>query len=186
MTTNKVTYPCKHGVTKYCGICEFEKQSAKKISAGLVMFRIHEGIFQVLLVHPGGPFWKSKDNGVWSIPKGEPEAGENLLVTAQREFKEEIGVTATGPFNPLGSITQKSGKEVHAWAFEGDCDVTKISSNTCDIEWPPDSGKSLTIPEIDKAEFFDMDTAAKKIIQAQLPFLAKSVMIELKKIKGEL
>jgi predicted NUDIX family NTP pyrophosphohydrolase len=143
----------------------------KKESAGLVMFRIRENVLQVFLAHPGGPFWKSKDAGAWSIPKGEIEEGEDLLDTAKREFEEEIGVKPQEPFFPLGSITQKSGKVVHAWAFQGDCDPTKIRCNTIEIEWPPKSGKKMTIPEIDRADFFSIREATEKLNHAQVSLL---------------
>jgi predicted NUDIX family NTP pyrophosphohydrolase len=142
-----------------------------KVSAGLIMFRIRNGTLQVLLVHPGGPFWKNKDAGVWSIPKGEPEPGEDLLPAARREFREETGLEAEGPFHDLGSITQKSGKVVHAWAFAGDCDPSNVRCNKCEIEWPPKSGQKITIPEIDRAEFFSIDEAATKLNPAQVPLL---------------
>ena len=144
----------------------------KKISAGLLMFRIHDNVLQILLIHPGGPFWANKDMGAWSIPKGEVKEGEDLLTTAKREFKEEIGIEPTEPFYSLGSVTHKSGKEVHAWAFEGDCDPSKIVSNTCEIEWPPKSGEKITIPEVDKAEFFDIPTAVTKLNSAQVLLLS--------------
>ena len=143
----------------------------KKESAGLVMFRIRENVLQVFLAHPGGPFWKSKDAGAWSIPKGEVEAGEDLLATARREFEEEIGVAPQEPFYPLGSITQKSGKVVHAWAFQGNCDPSKIRCNTIEIEWPPKSGKKMIIPEIDKADFFSIREASEKLNPAQVGLL---------------
>jgi predicted NUDIX family NTP pyrophosphohydrolase len=143
----------------------------KKESAGLVMFRIREGTLEVFLAHPGGPFWKNKDAGAWSIPKGEVEEGEDVLATAKREFAEEIGVAPREPFYPLGSITQKSGKTVHAWAFEGDCDPNEIRCNTIEIEWPPKSGKKMTIPEIDRAEFFTLREASEKLNPAQVALL---------------
>jgi predicted NUDIX family NTP pyrophosphohydrolase len=137
------------------------------------MFRVRGGLLEVLLVHPGGPFWQTKDAGAWGIPKGEVEPGEDLLLAAQREFKEELGLTPTPPFHPLGSVTQKSGKVVHAWAFEGDCDPSRIQSNTSEIEWPPRSGKRLTIPEIDRAAFFSIQEAAKRLHPAQVPLLLR-------------
>jgi predicted NUDIX family NTP pyrophosphohydrolase len=143
----------------------------KKQSAGLLMFRIRENVLQVLLAHPGGPFWKNKDAGGWSIPKGEIEEGEEPLTTAKREFAEEIGITPRDPFYPLGSVTQKSGKVVHAWAFEGDCDPAKIQCNTVEIEWPPKSGKKMTFPEIDRAAFFTIREARTKLNPAQLALL---------------
>ena len=135
------------------------------------MFRVRAGELEVLLVHPGGPFWKNKDLGAWSIPKGEVGAGEDSLVAAQREFQEELGVPPQPPFYELGSITQKSGKLVHAWAFEGDCEASASHSNTCEIEWPPKSGKKLTIPEIDQAAFFTIAQATAKLNPAQVPLL---------------
>jgi predicted NUDIX family NTP pyrophosphohydrolase len=142
-----------------------------RISAGLLMYRIKDGTVQILLAHPGGPFFAKKDNGAWSIPKGEPNADEDLLLTAQREFKEETGVKPTGPFIPLKPIKQKGGKVVHAWAFEGDCDPVDIKSNTFSMEWPPKSGRQIEFPEIDRAEFFDLRTARKKIKDRQEGFL---------------
>lgn len=131
------------------------------------MYRIQNGGIQVLLAHPGGPFFVNKDNGAWSIPKGEPE------------FEEETGIKPTGPFVPLNPIKQKGGKVplgreeqilvriVHAWAFEGDCDTAAIKGNTFTIEWPPKSGRQMEFPEIDRAEFFDLDTARRKIKAGQ-------------------
>jgi predicted NUDIX family NTP pyrophosphohydrolase len=135
------------------------------------MYRRQGSTLQVLLVHPGGPFWKSKDLGAWSIPKGEVQGDEDLLATAQREFAEELGFAPTPPFQPLGQIRQKAGKIVHAWAFEGDCDPTKCASNTYRVEWPPKSGKWASYPEVDRAEFFDLPTAREKINAGQVPFL---------------
>ena len=142
-----------------------------RTSSGLLMYRHHNGTLQVLLVHPGGPFWTHKDLGAWSIPKGEVEPDEDLLATAQREFAEELGFQATPPFHPLGQIRQKAGKIVHAWSFQGDCDPTQCKSNTIRIEWPPKSGKWTSYPEVDRAEFFDLPTARQKINPAQSPFL---------------
>ncbi|MBI1246522.1 NUDIX domain-containing protein [bacterium] len=138
-----------------------------KTSAGLLMYRQHQGQWQVLLAHPGGPFFQKKDDGAWSIPKGEIEAEEDPLQAAQREFQEETGFASTKPFHPLQPVKQKGGKTVHAWAFEGDCDPTKLVSNTFCIEWPPRSGKQVEFPEIDRAEFFDLETAKVKINAAQ-------------------
>jgi predicted NUDIX family NTP pyrophosphohydrolase len=134
-----------------------------RTSAGLLMYRIKSGVLEVLLAHPGGPFFQHKDEGAWTIPKGEPEPGEDLFSTAQREFKEETGVTPRGTFTPLRPIQQKGGKIVHAWAFEGDCDPADVRSNLCEIEWPPKSGQKIKFPEIDRAAFFDLATARKKI-----------------------
>jgi predicted NUDIX family NTP pyrophosphohydrolase len=138
-----------------------------RLSAGLLMYRANRGVVEVLLAHRGGPFFRSKDEGAWSIPKGEPEPDEDLLTTAQREFAEETGLTATGPFLPLNPIQQKGGKVVYAWAFKGDCDPAAIHSNTFRMEWPPKSGRQAEFPEIDRAEFFDMATALKKIKAGQ-------------------
>lgn len=138
-----------------------------EISAGLLMYRIRDRQAQVLLVHPGGPFFRNKDEGAWTIPKGEADAGEGLLATAQREFAEETGLTPTGPFIALASVKLKSGKTVHAWAFEGDCDPANLVSNTFTLEWPPKSGKQAEFPEVDKAEWFDVATAKQKINSAQ-------------------
>jgi predicted NUDIX family NTP pyrophosphohydrolase len=137
------------------------------------MYRIKDGRIEVLLAHPGGPFFAKKDEGAWSIPKGEPDADEDLLVTAQREFKEETGIKATGPFVPLKPIKQKGGKIVHAWAFAGDCDTAAIKSNTFTMEWPPRSGKQQEFPEIDRAEFFDLTTAREKIKAGQDGLIAE-------------
>jgi predicted NUDIX family NTP pyrophosphohydrolase len=138
-----------------------------RLSAGLLMYRMKRGTVEVLLAHPGGPFFRNKDDGSWSIPKGEPETDEDLLRTAQREFKEETGLTANGPFIPLNPIQQKGGKFVYAWAFKGDCDPAAIQSNTFTMEWPPRSGWKMQFPEIDRAEFFDLATAMRKIKAGQ-------------------
>jgi len=133
-----------------------------KIAAGLLLFRRHGAEPQVLLVHPGGPLWARRDLGVWSIPKGEPDAGEDLLVAARREFQEETGAEADGAPFPLGQITQKGGKVVHAWALEG---------NAFSMEWPPRSGRLGTFPEVDRAEWFDLPEARRRIKEAQVPLV---------------
>ena len=138
-----------------------------RVSAGLLMYRHQGGQLQVLLAHPGGPFFKNKDDGAWSIPKGEIEADEDFLEAAQREFEEETSLKPVGPFIELTPVKQKGGKVVHAWAFEGDCDLAKIISNTFTMEWPPKSGRQTEFPEIDRAEFFDLKTARQKINAAQ-------------------
>lgn len=142
-----------------------------RTSAGLLMYRRGAGGLQVLLVHPGGPFWRSKDLGAWSIPKGEVVEGEDLLACAKREFEEELGFTPSGSFRPLSQVKQKGGKTVHAWCFEGDCDLRNIRSNTFTMEWPPKSGREVEFPEVDRAEWFDVPTARKKINPAQAALL---------------
>lgn len=138
-----------------------------RVSAGLLMYRIHDGTLQVLLAHPGGPFFKNKDDGAWTIPKGEIEPGEDLLEAARREFEEETGITPTGPFIALTPVKQKGGKIVHAWAFKGDCDPSTIVSNTFTMEWPPKSGRQTQFPEIDRANFFNGEAAIRKIKAGQ-------------------
>jgi predicted NUDIX family NTP pyrophosphohydrolase len=155
--------------------------SMPRISAGLLMYRIHDGRLQVLLAHPGGPFFKNKDEGAWSIPKGEVETGEDLLETAMREFEEETGITPKGPFIALTPITQKGGKIVHAWAFEGGCDPSAIVSNTFTMEWPPKSGRQMQFFEIDRADFFDVAAAKRKIKAAQAALIEELEGI----VKGE-
>ena len=136
------------------------------------MFRRKAGSFEFLLAHPGGPFWKNKDAGAWTIPKGEVQPGEDLFKRAQIEFEEELGIRASGDFLPLGSITQKGGKTVHAWAFEGDLPKDfEVKSNTFQIEFPPRSGNFKQYPEVDRVEFFGDEIARQKINRAQIPFL---------------
>jgi predicted NUDIX family NTP pyrophosphohydrolase len=142
-----------------------------KVSAGLLMYRVRDGELEFLLAHPGGPLWKSRDAGVWTIPKGEVELNEDLLAAARREFEEETGVKAEGKFVALSPIRQKSGKLVHAWAIEGECDTNCIVSNMFQLEWPPRSGQFQSCPEIDRAAFFRMDEAKEKINPAQIPLL---------------
>lgn len=143
-----------------------------KESAGFIMHRLRNGTDEIFLAHPGGPFFKNKDEGSWSIPKGLIEESEDPLEAAIREFEEETGIKPKLPFISLDSIIQKGGKVVHAWAFEGDAPPDfKPKSNSFEIEWPPHSGKKQSFPEIDKAEFFPLELARKKIIPAQLPFI---------------
>jgi predicted NUDIX family NTP pyrophosphohydrolase len=144
-----------------------------KRSAGLVMYRIRGGQIQALLVHLGGPFWAKKDLGAWSIPKGEVESNEDALAAAKREFEEETGIRPEGEMTPLGTVKQKSGKHVSAWAFAGDCDPKAIKSNFFSIEWPPRSGKQQQFPEIDRAEFFDLEAAKEKIIPGEFELLQR-------------
>ncbi|MCS7338459.1 MAG: NUDIX domain-containing protein [Verrucomicrobiae bacterium] len=145
----------------------------QKISAGLLMYRVKDGRVEVLLVHPGGPFFKHKDEGVWSIPKGEIEPGEDALTTAQREFREETGIRPEPPFIELGQITQKSGKKVFAWACAGDGEPQQTDTNTFRMEWPPRSGRWAAFPEVDRAEWLSLDEARRKIKPAQLPLLER-------------
>lgn len=144
-----------------------------KKSAGLLMFRKREEDIEVFLVHPGGPFWAKKDAGAWTVPKGEIENDEEPLATAEREFTEETGFIARGPFFELGSVTQKSGKVVLAWAFEGDCDPEDLKSNTCQIEWPPRSKRLVTIPEVDRGEWFTPSVARTYLRAEQHAFLSR-------------
>jgi predicted NUDIX family NTP pyrophosphohydrolase len=141
------------------------------ISAGLLLFRRTNGALEVFLAHPGGPFWKNKDAGAWTIPKGLVNEGEQLLAAAQREFMEETGIVPTGPFLELGSIRQKSGKLIHAWACEGDADPAAIVSNKIAIEFPRGSGKQIEIPEVDRCGWFDVPSARNKINPAQVELL---------------
>jgi len=143
----------------------------KKQSAGVLLFRIKHKKLEVFLVHPGGPFWKNKDVGVWTIPKGEFEEGEAALDAAVREFKEETGHELSGPFHALMPVRQKGGKTVLAWASEGDLDPATIVSNTFEIEWPPKSGRMASFPEVNKGAWFDMETAVQVINAAQAALL---------------
>jgi predicted NUDIX family NTP pyrophosphohydrolase len=135
------------------------------------MYRRATSKLEVLLVHPGGPYWRRKDFGSWSIPKGEMNEGEDAAVAALREFSEETGLALAAPLQPLGEIRQRGGKRVIAFAVEGDLDVAAIASNTFEIEWPPRSGKMQSFPEIDRAEWFDLPAAHAKIIDGQRPLL---------------
>lgn len=142
-----------------------------KQSAGLLLYRLRGEQTEVLLVHPGGPFWRGKDAGAWSIPKGELEAGEDPLEAALREFAEETGVRPDGPFVSLDPVRQKGGKVVRAWAVEGDLDPAKLASNTFELEWPPRSGRRQSFPEVDRAAFFELDEASRRINPGQAPLL---------------
>lgn len=146
--------------------------SRSKTSAGLLMFREKNDRLEVLLVHPGGPFFRNKDEGSWTIPKGEIAENEDLATRAKIEFEEELGFAPPDDWIALGSIKQKGGKTVHAWAFAGDLDPDfKLASNTFEIEWPPRSGRTQRFPEVDQAEFFPLEVAGTKINPAQVPFL---------------
>ena len=140
-------------------------------SAGLLPFRRKEGRIEVLLVHPGGPFWARKDTHAWSFPKGEYGREESPLQAARREFREETGWEARGELFPLGEVRQKGGKRVTAWAFEGNFDPESLISNTFEMEWPPRSGKIQPFPEVDRAAWFPLSIARQKIHQGLLPFL---------------
>jgi len=139
----------------------------QKQSAGILLYRTINNTLEIFLVHPGGPYFKNKDDGSWSIPKGEFLNDEEALTAAKREFEEETGQPIDGKFIELGTIQQKNGKVVHAWAVEGDINHETIFSNTCEIEWPPRTGKKLTIPEIDRAAWFAPAIAKQKINPAQ-------------------
>jgi predicted NUDIX family NTP pyrophosphohydrolase len=143
-----------------------------RISAGLLMYRVPDGRLEVFLAHPGGPFFARKDDGHWTIPKGEGAPGEGLLTTAVREFTEEVGLEPRGEFIPLGSIQQKGGKIVHAWAFRGEwAEERAHHCNTFAMEWPPASGKIQDFPEIDRVGFFSIPEARKKLKETQHAFL---------------
>jgi len=143
-----------------------------KKSAGLLLFReVSAGCLEVLLVHPGGPFWAKKDEGSWSIPKGEFEDSEDSLAAAKREFEEETGFTADGDMIPLEPLRQPSGKVVYAWALEGNLDPAGLKTNTFSIEWPPKSGRYQEFPEIDRAAWFTIEEANRKILKGQAAFL---------------
>jgi predicted NUDIX family NTP pyrophosphohydrolase len=142
-----------------------------KQSAGILLYKLTDGILKVFLVHPGGPFFRKKDEGAWSIPKGEYLEDEDPLAAAKREFEEEVGKPVTGNFVKLQPVKQKSGKVVHAWAAEGDIDHENITSNTFEIEWPPRSGKRASFPEIDRAGWFTIDEAKLKINPGQVKLI---------------
>jgi predicted NUDIX family NTP pyrophosphohydrolase len=140
-------------------------------SAGILMYQRRPGELLVLLVHPGGPYWRKKDVGAWSIPKGELTPGEDPEAVARREFAEELGATPTGPLEDLGEVRQPGGKRVRAFAMEGLLDVAAIRSNKFELEWPPRSGRIQTFPEVDRAEWFSIPLAREKILGGQRPFL---------------
>lgn len=142
-----------------------------KRSAGILMYRRAGGGLHVLLVHPGGPFWAKKDAGAWSIPKGEYSDSEDALACAKREFAEELGRALDGEFRELGEVTQRGGKRVTAWAVEGEFDVDALASNTFELEWPPRSGRRRSFPEVDRAAWFTVQEARKRILPAQADFI---------------
>lgn len=148
-----------------------------KESAGLLLYRLRNGELEVLLAHPGGPLWQSKDAGAWSIPKGEIEPGENPLACARREFEEEMGFSPAGPFREPTPIKQKSGKLVRAWAVEGDFEVSRFRSNNFTMEWPPRSERMQEFAEVDRAGFFAVSEAEQKINPAQVALLKELARI---------
>ena len=142
-----------------------------KESAGIVLYRYHDSTLEIFLVHPGGPFWKNKDSGAWSIPKGEFDKREDSLRAARREFHEETGCSVDGSFIALTPVRQAGGKMVHAWAVEGDCEAESIRSNSFTIEWPPRSGQRKDFSEVDRAGWFSLELAREKILKGQLMLL---------------
>ena len=150
------------------------KERAKQ-SAGVLLFRRKAASLEVFLVHMGGPFWQHKDEGAWSIPKGEFEEGEAPLEAAKREFEEETGIMPQGEFVELKPVKQSSGKMVFAWAVEGEFDATKVKSNTFTLEWPKGSGVMREFPEVDRAAWFSMEEARRKLLKGQVPLLEQLV-----------
>jgi predicted NUDIX family NTP pyrophosphohydrolase len=144
-----------------------------EVSAGLLLFRRSSDVLEIFLAHPGGPFWKNREEGAWTIPKGRVEPGEEPLATAVREFREETGIEPQEPFLDLGSIRQKGGKVVHAWAWEGDADATTIVSNSTSIEWPRKSGRRITFPEVDRCGWFEVGRARELLNPAQAELLVR-------------
>ena len=144
-----------------------------KRSAGILMFRRRGGEIEVLLMHPGGPFWAKKDAGAWSIPKGEYAQGEDALTVAKREFEEETGARPDGKFLPLGEVVQAGGKIVTAWALEGDFDPATLTSNRFELEWPPKSGRKVSFPEVDRALWLSPAEARQKILPAQRELITR-------------
>jgi predicted NUDIX family NTP pyrophosphohydrolase len=151
-----------------------------KRSAGLLPFRETEAELEVLLVHPGGPFWTRKDNGVWSIPKGGLLDGEDPLTAARREFEEELGAPPSGHFIPLQPLKQPSGKLLYAWALRSGFDPSSLKSNLFSMEWPPKSGRQQEYPEVDRAAWFAVETARLKILKGQAPFLDQLLSLSLR------
>jgi predicted NUDIX family NTP pyrophosphohydrolase len=150
---------------------------ALRVSAGLLMYRVKDGALQILLAHPGGPLFRNKDDGHWTIPKGEPPAGEPLIQAARREFEEETGIQPPGALIEIGSIRQKGGKIVYAWAFEGDYDDSQSArSNTFEMQWPPGSGRVQSFPEVDKIQFFSLAEGKQKLKDSQWPLVERLVV----------
>jgi predicted NUDIX family NTP pyrophosphohydrolase len=149
-----------------------------RVSAGLLMYRFRDGDLQIFLAHPGGPLYQKKDEGYWTIPKGEPPAGEALQDAAVREFEEETGIKPHGPYLELGSITQKGGKVVYGWAFAGDHDPSQpVRSNFFEMQWPPGSGRIQSFPEVDQARFFLLSEGKKKLKNTQWPLVERLAAI---------
>jgi predicted NUDIX family NTP pyrophosphohydrolase len=149
-----------------------KKSSSKlSVSAGLLLFRRGQGGLEVFLAHPGGPFWKTKDRGAWTIPKGLVDEGEDLLAAARREFLEETGIEPCGPFRELGTVRQKAGKLIHGWAWEGNAAPALVRSNTFKMEFPRGSGRMIEVPEVDRCEWYSIPAAREKINPAQVEFL---------------
>jgi predicted NUDIX family NTP pyrophosphohydrolase len=146
-----------------------------KRSAGLLLYRRNECGLEVFLVHPGGPYWSKKDLGAWSVPKGEYTDAEDPLAAARREFLEETGFAVDGVYVALGSIRQTGGKIVSVWALEGDCDPSKLTSNLCQLQWPPRSGKTIEFPEVDRGAWFPLHEAHDRILASQAPMLLRLV-----------
>lgn len=151
------------------------------MSAGILMYRLANGAPSVLLVHPGGPFWAKRDLAAWSIPKGELGPGENAELCARREFHEELGIEPIGTLEYLGRISQRRGKYVEAFALKGNLDVADVHSNTFEMEWPPGSGRMQSFPEVDRAEWFPLPLARKKILPGQTPLLDRLEAIRIAK-----
>ena len=149
---------------------------AKKTSAGLLLYR-RRGEVEIFLVHPGGPFWAKKDAGTWSLPKGEIGEGEDPLQAARREFTEETGFPISGEFQPLEPLKQLGGKVVHVWAIEADCDPSQVRSNLFSMEWPPKSGKTQQFPEVDRAAWFNIPEARKRILAGQIGFIDQLISV---------
>jgi len=142
-----------------------------KRSAGVLLYRKTSEGLEVLLAHPGGPFWMNRDKGAWSIPKGEFEETEDAQAAARRELLEETGIVVSGPLMELGTYRQPNGKRVSAWAVEDDFDPSKLKSNSCEVEWPPKSGRSIEVPEIDRVAWFSLEEALAKVTRGQVPIL---------------
>jgi predicted NUDIX family NTP pyrophosphohydrolase len=154
-------------------------------SAGILMYRRSDDGIDVLLVHPGGPFWRNRGLGAWSIPKGEHDGGEDAETAARREFEEELGMGAPGPLQSLGEVRQRAGKIVRGYALEGDLDVRKVRSNNVAIEWPPRSGRTTYFPEIDRATWFALPLAREKILASQRPFLDRLELLWNNETRGD-